>query len=170
LALKPVLALSGEEVVDPVVVAPRTRPKRHPSGLHDWSYANLMALDARQSREGDLKIAPAQVRLEAMDAQGHVVVMGTAPVEADGSFLVQTPADRPIRFALLAANGSVVREEHGWFWIRRGEQRYCVGCHTGPERSSENHVPAVLLRTTIAVDLTGGAAKSSSEGKAAEGK
>jgi len=169
-SLKPVLALSGEEVVDPVVVAPRTRPKRHPSGLHDWSYANLMALDARQSREGDLKIAPAQVRLEAMDAQGHVVVMGTAPVEADGSFLVQTPADRPIRFALLAANGSVVREEHGWFWIRRGEQRYCVGCHTGPERSSENHVPAVLLRTTIAVDLTGGAAKSGSEGKAAEGK
>jgi len=49
----------------------------------------------------------------------------------------------------------VVREEHGWFWIRRGEQRYCVGCHTGPERSSENRVPAVLLRTTTPVDLIG---------------
>jgi len=76
-------------------------------------------------------------------------------VEADGSFFVRTPADKPIRFALLDAKGSVVREEHGWFWIRRGEQRYCVGCHAGPERSSENRVPVVLLRTTIPVDLTG---------------
>jgi len=155
LALKTMLALGGEDLVEPVVVAKRPRPKRHPSGLHDWSYANMMALDARQSREGDLKIAPAQVRLEAMDASGHAVVMGTAPVEADGSFYVRTPADRPIRFALLDQKGTVVREEHGWFWIRCGEQRYCVGCHTGPERSSDNHVPAVLLRTTAPVDLTG---------------
>ena len=95
------------------------------------------------------------MRLEALDVAGRAVVMGTAPVEADGSFFVRTPADRPIRFALLDAKGAVVREEHGWFWIRRGEQRYCVGCHVGPERSSENRVPAVLLRTTTPVDLTG---------------
>jgi len=153
--LKTVMAIGGEDLVEPVVVAPRTRPKRHPSGLHDWSYANMMALDSRMSREGDLKIAPAQVRVETMDAEGRAVVTGTAPVEADGSFFVQTPADRPIRFALLDAKGAVVREEHGWFWIRRGEQRYCVGCHTGPERSPSNHLPAVLLRTTDPVDLTG---------------
>ena len=115
----------------------------------------MVALDARQSREGDLKVAPARVRLESMDSEGRAVTMGTAPVEADGSFFVRTPADNPIRFALLDARGAVVREEHGWFWIRRGEQRYCVGCHTGPERSSENRVPAVLLRTTTPVDLTG---------------
>lgn len=154
-AMRTVLAVAGEDLVEPVVVAPRTRPKRHPSGLHPWSYANMMDLDARLSREGDLKVAPAQVRLETLDAEGQVVVTGTAPVEADGSFLVRTPADKPIRFALLDAKGAVVREEHGWFWIRAGEQRYCVGCHTGPERSPENHVPAVLLRTTTPVDLTG---------------
>jgi len=153
--LKTVLAVGGEDLLDPVVVAPRARPNRHPSGLHDWNYANMVALDARQSREGDLKVAPAQVRLESMDSEGHAVMMGTAPVETDGSFYIRTPADKPIRFALLDAKGAVVREEHGWFWIRRGEQRYCVGCHAGPERSSENHVPAVLLRTTAPVDLTG---------------
>jgi len=149
------LALAGQNVIDPVVVAPRTRPNRHPSGLHDWTYANMMALDARQSREGDLKVAPAQVRLQTLDEQGHAVAMGTAPVESDGSFFVQTPADKPIRFALLNQKGEVVRQERGWFWIRRGEQRICVGCHTGPERSSENHVPAVLLRTTTPFDVSG---------------
>ncbi|HUB52966.1 MAG TPA: hypothetical protein VL986_12490 [Terracidiphilus sp.] len=143
------------DLVEPAIVAPRTRPHRHPSGLHPWNYANLMALDSRLSREGDLKIAAATVRLETLDAKGHVVSNGTAPVESDGSFFVQVPGDRPIRFALLDQHGNVVRQEHGWFWIRGGEQRYCVGCHTGPERASENRVPAVLMRTTTPVDLTG---------------
>ncbi len=168
-AMQTVLAVSGEDLVEPVVVAPRVRPKRHPSGLHPWSYANMMALDARLSREGDLKAAPTQVRLETLDAEGHAVVMGAAPVEADGSFLVRVPGDKPIRFVLLDQKGAVVRAEHGWFWIRAGEQRYCVGCHTGPERSSENRVPAVLLRTTTPVDLTG-AAKTGGESRAAGGK
>jgi hypothetical protein len=154
-ATQTVLAQSGEDLVEPVIVAPRTRPKRHPSGLHDWNYANMMALDARLSREGDLKAAPASVRLETLNDSGHAVVTGTAPVEPDGSFFVKTPADRPIRFALLNEKGAIVRQEHGWFWIRRGEQRICVGCHTGPERSSQNRLPAVLQRTTTPSDLSG---------------
>jgi hypothetical protein len=168
-AMQTVLAESGNDLVEPVVIAPRTRPHHHPSGLHDWSYANMLALDARQSREGDLKVTPASVRLEALDG-GRAVVMGTSPVEADGSFFVTTPADRPIRFALLDAKGAVVRQEHGWFWIRRGEQRICVGCHTGPERASENRVPAVLLRTTTPVDLSGANAGSAAPQKPAGGK
>ena len=128
----------------------------------------MMALDARLSREGDLKITPKSVRLETLDG-GHTVVTGTAPVEADGSFFVKTPADKPIRFALLDDKGAVVRQERGWFWIRRGEQRYCVGCHTGPERSSENRVPAVLLRTTTPVDLSGANVNGATQQKPAGG-
>ncbi len=153
-ALESVLAQTGQDLVDPVLIAPRQRPNRHPSGLHDWGYANMLALDARQSRQGDLKVTPASVRLETLNANGHAFVTGMAPVEADGSFFVKTPADRPIRFALLDSKGAIVRQEHGWFWIRRGEQRICVGCHTGPERSSENRVPSVLLRTTTPADLS----------------
>jgi hypothetical protein len=154
-ALRLLQSRTGEDLVEPVLVRERARPHRHPSALHDWGYANLLALDARESREGDLKASPAAVRLEAMDADGKAVAMGTAPVEPDGSFFVKAPADRPIRLALLDANGVVVRQEHGWFWARKGEQRICVGCHTGPERAAENRVPAVLLRTTTAVDLSG---------------
>jgi hypothetical protein len=168
-SLETVLAVSGKDLVEPVLVAPRTRPNRHPSGLHPWSYANLLALDARLSREGDLKAVPARVRLEMQDANGHAVVMGTAPVASDGSFFVKTPADRPIRFVLLDAKGATVRQEHGWFWIRGGEQRICVGCHTGPERASENRVPEVLLRTTTPVDLSGAHAAGDAKNAEPEG-
>ena len=154
-AMQTVLTRNGENLVEPEVVAARERPRRHPSGLHGWDYANLLALDARISRDGALKGVPAAVKLETQDAAGNPVAMGTAPVERDGSFFVKTPADRAIRFVLLDAKGAVLRQERGWFWIRRGEQRYCVGCHAGPERAPENQVPQVLLRTTTPVDLTG---------------
>jgi hypothetical protein len=149
------LAMDGEDLVEPVLIAPRNRPNRHPSGLHPWDYANLLALDARVSRDGTLKGTPVSVRLEAQDGAGRAMTMGTAPVEPDGSFFVKVPADRPIRFALLDFKSEVLRQEHGWFWARGGEQRICVGCHAGPERASENRVPAVLMRTTEPVDLTG---------------
>jgi hypothetical protein len=167
-ALMPVFARSDQDVVEPVLVAPRATPKRHPTALHDWDYANLLALDARQSRDGALVATPAQVRLETLDAAGHAVALGSSPVESDGSFFVKAPADRAIRFVLLDEKGAVVRQEHGYFWIRRGEQRICVGCHAGPEHAPENGVPTVLLRTTTPVDLTGtataGAAQQLSSG------
>lgn len=154
-ALQTILMQDRQNLVEPALLVPRLTPKRHPSALHEWSYANLLALDARESREGMLKITPARVRLETLDAAGHPVALGTAPVEADGSFFVQTPADKPIRFVLLDQKGATLRQEHGWFWVRSGEQRICVGCHAGPEHAPENRVPAVLLRSTAPVDLTG---------------
>jgi hypothetical protein len=90
-----------------------------------------------------------------MDATGKVMVLGTSPVEKDGSFFVQVPGDSPLKFELLNSQGNVVRKENGWMWARGGEQRICVGCHAGPERAPDNAVPQVLLRTTTPADLTG---------------
>lgn len=154
-AMRTVFAERGQDIVEPVLVAPRPRPNRHPSGLHPWDYANLLALDVRISRDGALRGVPARVRLEAQDAAGRSRIMGTAPIESDGSFFVQVPSDRPIRFAVLDAKGAVLRRQRGWFWSRGGEQRICVGCHAGPERSPDNRVPEVLLRSTTPADLTG---------------
>ena len=91
-AMVALLAMRDKDLVEPVVVSSRLRPKRHPSGLHNWAYANIMCLDARQSRDGDLKVAPPQVRLETLDQFGRTQSLGTAPVETDGSFFVRVPA------------------------------------------------------------------------------
>lgn len=165
--LQSLLADADANLLEPVIVAAHARPKQHPTALHPWSYANLLALDARLTREGELKTAPRQVRLETLDEKGNVVVNGATPVESDGSFFVQVPGDRPVRLTLLDENGKSIGQEHGWFWSRAGEQRYCVGCHTGPERGSENQVPQVLLKSIQPVNLTG--AKPSDEKKSEGG-
>lgn len=145
----------ARDLVEPVILAPRPVPNRHPTALHSWTTGNLLALDARLSRSGNLKATPASVRAETLDAEGRIVNLGAAAIESDGSFFIQAAGDRPLRFILLDQQGRTVREEHGWFWIRSGEQRICVGCHTGPERAPDNRVPQVLLRTTTPVALIG---------------
>ncbi|MGB6871990.1 MAG: hypothetical protein WBD93_20415, partial [Acidobacteriaceae bacterium] len=99
------------------------------------------------------------------DGGGQAKVLGTAPVMQDGSFFVKVPGDAALRFILLDAAGRTVRQERGWFWMRSGEQRICVGCHTGPERAPDNRVPEVLLRTTTPVDLSGAGSATAAGGR-----
>lgn len=154
-SLATVLSQRGEDLVEPVLISPRTPPRRFPSGLSPWKYGNLLALDSRISLAGNLPQLPASVRLQSIDPHGRIETTSAAPIASDGSFFVKVPPDRPIRFLLLDRKGEVLRREHGWFWIRGGEQRICVGCHAGPARSPENRVPEVLLQTTTPVDMTG---------------
>jgi len=143
-----VLAIAGSEVVQPLPIRAHEIPKRHPSSLGNREGANLLALNVYTSKSRIARGSVAAVRVWTLDDGGAAAPLGQAPVESDGSFFVQTPADRAIRFELLNAAGKTVQAEKGWFWARRGEQRVCVGCHAGPERAPENAVPRILLRST----------------------
>jgi hypothetical protein len=145
---------AGGNALQPIVVQAHAVPKRHPSSLGDRTGANLLCLNVYTSRGAAIpEGVVAAVRVYARDDAGGSVALGQAPVEKDGSFYVQVPAERPIRFELLGRDARTVRAERGWFWARRGEQRVCVGCHAGPERAPDNAVPAVLLRTTEPVKM-----------------
>ena len=154
-ALRAVIAESDRDVLQPVLLASRTIPNRHPSGLHDWTYANVLCLNAYTSKYRFAEGAIASVRLYTRDAFGATRLLGTSQVEKDGSFYLRVPGDRPLKIELLDGAGATLKKEAGWFWLRPGEQRICVGCHAGPETAPENAVPAVLLRSTVAADLTG---------------
>ncbi len=143
----------GFNLLHPVIVAARDIPNRHPSGLHEWKTANLLALNARFSRDQNLDPSTSTVRLYSLNEKGKQILLGSSPIEKDGSFFLSVPGDRPLKFELLDANGKIVRRESGWMWARTGEQRICVGCHVGPENAPENAVPQVLLRSTTPVDL-----------------
>lgn len=94
------------------------------------------------------------MRVRSIDEQGNVRVLGDSPVEKDGSFYLRVPGNRPLQMALLDRSGKVLRQEKGWMWTAAGEQRICVGCHTGPQRAPDNAVPRVLWQSTDPVDLT----------------
>ena len=141
--------------VQPVLLAAREVPLRFPSGLHDWAGANLLCLNAYTSKTKITEGTVGSVRLYSQSAEGKPALLGETAVESDGSFFLHVPSDQPLRMELRDRAGQVLVAERGWFWMRRGEQRVCVGCHAGPERAPENAVPKVLLRADVPVPMTG---------------
>ncbi len=140
--------VAGPNAYQPAPVRVRPAVPYHPSSLGDREGANLLCLNSYVSKtERVPKGSVAEVRVWSMNLSGEAVAIGKAPVEADGSFYVQTPSEAPLRFELLDRAGKTLAAEKGWFWARRGEQRVCVGCHAGPERAPENAAPQVLLHT-----------------------
>jgi hypothetical protein len=132
--------------------------------LHDWPYANLLCLNAYTSKYKFAAGSIHSVRLYARDSTGTAKLLGTAPVERDGSFFLQVPADQPLQIELVDSSGKALKPQAGWFWMRRGEQRACVGCHAGPETAPENAVPMILLKSTTPAEMTGTSTRVSSGG------
>lgn len=162
--LRRAVAEQDLDSVQPVLVAARPVPNRHPSGLHDWPNANLLCLNAYTSKYQLAAGSIHSVRLYTRDREGNPILLGSAPVERDGSFFVQVPTEQPLQIELRDGAGKILKREAGFFWMRRGEQRACVGCHAGPETSPENAVPMILLKSTTPTDMTGASAQSASGG------
>ena len=56
-------------------------------------------------------------------------VLGTVPVEADGSALFHIPAKTPISLQPLDAEGKALALMRSWMTAQPGENVSCVGCH-----------------------------------------
>jgi hypothetical protein len=144
----------GMNELQPVMVAPRTVPRRFPSALLATRTAgNLLCLNVATSRDAIHGKTIRTIRVYTQDAAGKPALLGTQAVEKDGSFFVQVPGDKPLRLEALNGAGGVVSAERNWWWMRVAEQRGCVGCHAGPERAPENAVPQVLLRKDVPVPM-----------------
>jgi len=72
-------------------------------------------------------------------------LVGEAPVEADGSFNVEVPADTPMLLQTLDERGLALAN-CGWIWVKPREKRGCIGCHEDPERIPENEYVLALRR------------------------
>ena len=137
--------------IQPTLVVSRAIPKHYWDTLDPTSVTgNLISLNSYMSADaphGRITTPIARVRVFALDtASGHQRNLGEAPVEADGSFFVKVPANLPVRFVLLDAQGQTIREERSWIWARPGEQRGCAGCHGDKAVAPDNHWPQTLRR------------------------
>jgi hypothetical protein len=81
----------------------------------------------------------------ASAGQGMREIVGYAPVEPDGSVRVKLPADVPITFTLLDADGRQVSARHNhWLQLAAGEVRTCNGCHTRDSERPHGRTDAEL--------------------------
>jgi mono/diheme cytochrome c family protein len=93
-------------------------------------------------------VAPQQGMLGMRQAIGETdfepqQILGYAPVEPDGSFKLQVPADVPLALAILDAQGRAIQTHLNWIQVRPGERRTCDGCHS-PRRGASINAGAVV--------------------------
>ena len=56
-------------------------------------------------------------------------ILGTTPVEEDGSAIFKIPANTPVAFQPLDAEGKAVQLMRSWVTAMPGETMSCIGCH-----------------------------------------
>lgn len=74
------------------------------------------------------------------------IILGTAPVEEDGSAYFRVPARTPLYFQLLDARGYVVQTMRSWATLQPGENASCTGCHESKNEAPPLRKPPMALR------------------------
>ena len=80
----------------------------------------------------------------------QVQILGYAPVEPDGSFKLQVPADTPLALSIIDAKGRSIQTHLNWIQVRPGERRTCDGCHS-PRRGASLNSGEVVNATPAGV-------------------
>jgi len=68
-------------------------------------------------------------RIGAAGEENARAILGTVPVEADGSAYFVVPARKPILFQALDENGMAYQTMRSLTYLQPGERVSCVGCH-----------------------------------------
>jgi hypothetical protein len=75
------------------------------------------------------------------------VILGTVPVEDDGSAYFEAPVERLIYFQAIDENGMAVQSMRSGTYVHPGEHLSCVGCHEDRWRSTNvRNVPLAMQR------------------------
>ncbi|HOP77632.1 MAG TPA: SUMF1/EgtB/PvdO family nonheme iron enzyme [Thermogutta sp.] len=76
-------------------------------------------------------------------------ILGTVPVEEDGSALFRIPANTPIAIQALDENGAAVQIMRSWYTAMPGEQTSCIGCHEPPTEAPQQLTRLVGMREPV---------------------
>ncbi|MFQ6098724.1 MAG: hypothetical protein ACE5O2_13435, partial [Armatimonadota bacterium] len=91
---------------------------------------------------------PNQPRIGVADQTNARAVLGTVPVEGDGSAYFEAPVGKAIYFQALDERGMAVQSMRSDTYVHPGEQLTCRGCHEPKARSAQppTRTPLALRR------------------------
>ena len=86
-------------------------------------------------------------------------LLGTVPVETDGSAFFKVPANTPIAVQPLDAEGRALQLMRSWFTGMPGENISCVGCHDQQNNAPPNRDALALRRAPSEIEPWQGPAR-----------
>jgi len=74
-------------------------------------------------------------RIGHANAESARMLLGTVPVEADGSAYFRVPAKKPLYFQAVDEDGRAVQSMRSVTYLQSGERLTCIGCHEPRNRA-----------------------------------
>ncbi len=87
---------------------------------------------------------PNQPRIGVADQTNARAILGTVPVEADGSAYFEAPAEKLLYFQALGEDGLAVQSMRSGTYVHPGENLACAGCHEKKHGAKSGPAPTPL--------------------------
>jgi len=87
-----------------------------------------------------------QPRIGYANAESARMMLGTVPVESDGSAYFRVPACKPLYFQAIDKAGKAVQSMRSITYLQPGERRSCLGCHEPRHTVPVNRQNLLALR------------------------
>jgi cytochrome c553 len=144
------------------------RPRRRPPQVSDqvaWDgpqQAQMLLLDVYQGLESVPRGTIKRLRVVGMPVKTHPsmnyptivltthdagrFVLGTVPVEPDGSAFFRVPSGITLFVQALDAEGMAVQTMRSGTYLQPGQTYSCIGCHEHRTTAPPNHMPRAAAR------------------------
>jgi cytochrome c553 len=150
--------------MDPLPIRPRRNPPRIASRVnaHETSTSRLLVVDVYQGLTTIPRGTIKQLRLVGIPAKTHPImnspkmgitlddpgkfVIGSVPVEEDGSAYFQVPAGVAFFLQALDDQGMAVQTMRSATYLQPGQTGSCIGCHEPRNTAPANARPRAALR------------------------
>jgi hypothetical protein len=148
----------------PIPVQSRPRPPVLP-GTVDWDGSQsgrMLVVDVHQGVEDIPRGSIRALRLVGVPVKTHPTmnfpaigitrddpgkfVLGTVPVEEDGSAYFDVPSGVPFFLQAIDAQGMAVQTMRSATYVQPGQTTTCIGCHERRNTSPPNSAPLALQR------------------------
>ena len=154
---------------NPIPVRPRSRPSPLPSigkakqeKSASCDEGRMLVLNVREGLDGAAADAVRRLRIVGVPAKTHPTmnfpplgitrddpgkfVLGTVPIEADGSAFFRVPAGVPVFLQALDSEGRAIQTMRSVTYVQPGQTHSCIGCHEPRNTSPGNRSPLAAQR------------------------
>jgi mono/diheme cytochrome c family protein len=150
--------------MDPLPIRPRQKPPQLTSRVNtsEGSRGTVLVVDVHRGLEAVPRGTVKRLRLVGIPAKTHPTmnspemgltrddpgkfVLGTVPVEEDGSAHFHVPAGVAFFLQALDAQGMAVQTMRSATYLQPGQTATCVGCHEPRNTAPPNALPAAFAR------------------------
>jgi hypothetical protein len=109
-------------------------------------YLRVLQIDAKTYTPWKKTYQHSGPSISVTQADGVKRILGTTPVEADGSVCFKVPPGVSLHFQLLDKDYRCIQTMRSFTGVMPGELRGCVGCHEGRSATPVNNSGGLAMR------------------------